>query len=120
MTTPTVSSSRLSAMPITPFGNSRSSDASAPSSPYTWAMPSPTSTTVPTERISTPASNWSIADLMMLVISSALIAIRFSDLSGLVAEAAAGDAPAQTLEPPADAAVEQHVADAALDAAEQL
>jgi len=33
MTAPTVSSSRLRAMPITPPGNSRSSDASAPSRP---------------------------------------------------------------------------------------
>jgi hypothetical protein len=41
-------------------------------------MPSPTSTTVPTERVSTPASNWSIADLMIAVISSDLVAIDYS------------------------------------------
>jgi hypothetical protein len=33
-------------------------------------MPSPTSTTVPTLRVSAVASNVSIADLMMLTISS--------------------------------------------------
>jgi hypothetical protein len=38
-------------------------------------MPSPTSTTVPTLRVSTPASNESIADLRMLVISSERMAM---------------------------------------------
>ena len=38
-------------------------------------MPSPTWTTVPTERDSMPASNWSMADLMMVVMSSERIAI---------------------------------------------
>ena len=39
-------------------------------------MPSPTSTTVPTLRVSTLASNLSMVDLMMLVISSDRMAIR--------------------------------------------
>jgi hypothetical protein len=41
-------------------------------------MPSPTSTTVPTLRVSVPWSNVSIADLMMLMISSERMAIGFS------------------------------------------
>ena len=39
------------------------------------AMPSPTSTTVPTERFSTPPSNWSMADLMISVMSSERMAM---------------------------------------------
>jgi hypothetical protein len=38
---------------------------------------------VPTERVSTPASNSSIADLMIVVISSALVAIRYSRVVAL-------------------------------------
>ena len=41
-------------------------------------MPSPTSTTVPTDRVSTPASNWSMADLMIVVMSSERMAICYS------------------------------------------
>ena len=62
-------------MPITPSGNSSSSDMRAASRPYTWAMPSPTSTTVPTLRVSVVSSNDSILLLMMLMISSDRMAI---------------------------------------------
>src|ERR1035437_9073878 len=75
MTAPTVSSSRFRAMPITPPGNSRSSDDRAPERPQIWAIPSPTSTTVPTLRDSAPASKLSIVFLMMLTISSERMAI---------------------------------------------
>jgi hypothetical protein len=75
ITAPTVSSSRLRAIPKTSPGNSSSSLARAASRPVDLAMPSPTSTTVPTLRVSTPASNWSIADFRMLVISSERMAI---------------------------------------------
>ena len=55
MTAPTLSSSRFSAIPMTPPSNSRSSFAPTPERPWTRAMPSPTSTTVPT---STIVSSW--------------------------------------------------------------
>src|SRR3954454_21173585 len=87
-------------------------------------MPSPTSTTVPTERVSAPVSNWSIADLMIVVMSSDLMAISYSVsvaircvLSGN--EGAGLEAAAETFEPPAHAAVDQQIAEADLHAAEQ-
>ena len=48
MTTPTLSSSRFSAMPRMPPGNSTISPAWTLSRPWTRAMPSPTDSTVPT------------------------------------------------------------------------
>src|SRR5690242_10464334 len=72
-------------------------------------MPSPTSTTVPTLRVSVPASNPSIADLMMLVISSERMAIGWDLLEGAGAR---DELVPQSLETASDAAVDQSVADA--------
>ena len=52
-TAPTLSSSRLSAMPNTPRGNSSISPAMARSTPCTRAMPSPIEITLPTSATST-------------------------------------------------------------------
>ena len=67
-------------MPMIPLPKSSSSCASAPDSPYTWAMPSPTSTMVPTPETSAPASNPLISLRMIDVISSDLIAIGVCSL----------------------------------------
>src|SRR3954470_22120047 len=77
-------------------------------------MPSPTSTTVPTLRVSTPESNESIADLMMLVISSERMAMC-SDLL----EGARNELVPQSLEAASDASVDQAVADPHDQAAQQ-
>src|SRR6187399_1194095 len=91
-------------------------------------MPSPTSTTVPTLRVSTPASNWSIADFRMLVISSERMAIGwFSRLwrprpsgwaGGRSLDGSRGEAPPQPLEAASDAPVDESIADPDDDAAE--
>ena len=78
-------------------------------------MPSPTSTTVPTLRVSTPESNESIADLMMLVISSE----RMAMLVSVLLEGARDELVPQSLEATPDASVDQAVADAHDEAAEQ-
>src|SRR4029078_10832345 len=77
-------------------------------------MPSPTSTTVPTLRVSTPESNESMADLMMLVISSDRVA-RGADLL----EGARDELGPEPLEAAADAPVDQAIADAHDEAAQQ-
>src|SRR6266550_4854416 len=77
-------------------------------------MPSPTSTTVPTLRVSTPASNASIDDLMMLVISSERMAMRWGLLQG-----ARGELVPQPLEAAPDAPVDESIADPDDDPAEQ-
>ena len=77
-------------------------------------MPSPTSTTVPTLRVSTPESNESMADLMMLVISSERMAMVRSLLEG-----ARDELVPQPLEATPDAPVDQAVADAHDEAAQQ-
>src|SRR6185369_10665956 len=77
-------------------------------------MPSPTSTTVPTLRVSTPESNESMADLMMLVISSDRMAMGADLLEG------ARDEPGpEPLQAAADAPVDQTIADAHDEAAQQ-
>src|SRR6185295_587528 len=80
-------------------------------------MPSPTSTTVPTLRASVPASNESIADLMMLVISSERMAIGWDLLEGALAR---DELVPQALEPAPDTAIDHPVADADDQAAEQV
>src|SRR5215218_1322305 len=77
-------------------------------------MPSPTSITVPTLRVSASASNVSIADLMMLTISSDLMAIGFSWWAwrARALPGARHEALAQPLEAAADAGVIEGVADA--------
>src|SRR6478609_1402394 len=77
-------------------------------------MPSPTSTTVPTLRVSIAASNESIEDLMMLVISSERMAMGQGLLQG-----ARGELVPQPLEAAPDAPVDQSVADAHHEPADQ-
>src|SRR5436853_6113466 len=80
-------------------------------------MPSPTSTTVPTLRVSVAASNESIDDLMMLVISSERMAMRRSP--GRRLDRARGELVAKSFEAAADAAIDQAIADADHQPAEQ-
>src|SRR6476659_6808655 len=80
-------------------------------------MPSPTSTTVPTLRVSVPASNPSIADLMMLVISSERMAIGW-DL--LESAGARHELVPQAFEAASNAAIDQSVADTDDEAAEEV
>src|SRR5918994_3362861 len=77
-------------------------------------MPSPTSTTVPTLRVSTAESNESMADLMMLVISSERMAMG-SDLL----EGAREELVPEPLEATTDAAIDQAIADAYDETAQQ-
>src|SRR5687768_12957712 len=81
-------------------------------------MPSPTSTTVPTERISTPASNSSIADLMIVVISSERVAISYSRVLFTVS-GARRKAISESFETAAHTAVDEQVADPHLDSAQE-
>src|SRR6478752_5162565 len=75
-TTPTLSDSRFSARPVTPWGSSSISSERQFSRPWTRAMPSATERTVPTSVSSAePASRPSMRLLRMLVISSGLIFI---------------------------------------------
>src|SRR5204863_10084517 len=87
------------------------------------AFPSPTSTTVPTVRVSAWASNVSIADLMMLTISSLRMGIGSPGLVGSVGSVglgrsrtaradAAEELGPETLEAASNARVHERVADA--------
>src|SRR5262245_1384965 len=72
-TAPTLSSSRFSAIPNTPCGNSSISPAIAFSTPCTRAMPSPIEMMLPTSATSTSTAKLPICSRMILEISSALI-----------------------------------------------
>src|SRR6478672_1956931 len=74
-TAPTLSSSRFSAIPKTPCGNSSISPAIVFSMPCTRAMPSPTVTIVPTSATSTSTAKLPIWSRMILEISSAFMSI---------------------------------------------
>src|SRR4051794_3212644 len=76
MITPTDDSSRLSAIPLTPFSNATISPFMTPERPKTRAMPSPTSSTRPTSERVTSVWNCSISFWMTEVISSALNFMR--------------------------------------------
>ena len=76
-TRPTLSSSKLSAIPNTPLGNSTNSELMTFSSPLTRATPSPIAITSPTSLTSTDKSNFSICCRSNLVIASVLISIMF-------------------------------------------
>src|SRR5512142_1382924 len=76
MMTPTDSSSRLRAMPFTPFSKATISLVITPDRPWIRAMPSPTSSTRPTSVRVTSAWNCSISRWMTEVISSALNFMR--------------------------------------------
>src|SRR5829696_1264259 len=67
---PTLSSSRLNARPVTPCSSSSISSATAFSSPWMRAMPSPTWRTFPTSARSVSTSNFSIRSFRIEVISS--------------------------------------------------
>ena len=77
-TAPTLSSSRLSARPVTSCGSSSISSAITLSRPWTRAIPSATESTVPTsERSALPVSRPSIRCRRIEEISSGLISIGF-------------------------------------------
>src|SRR3990167_3570874 len=83
MTTPTLSRSRLRAMPFTPaFGNSTISPAWTLSSPNTRAMPSPTDSTWPTSETSASSPKLAICDLRMAEISAARMSMGLRSLQG--------------------------------------
>src|SRR3990172_2513140 len=115
--TPTFSSSRLRARPMTPLGNSTSSLAITLERPWMRAMPSPASTTVPTLVAVTSAPNFSICSLRMDVISSGRTAISTtpSRLAGRARELAL-----QRYQLAPRAAVDQPVPDAGDQAAQDL
>ena len=73
--TPTLSISRLRAIPLMPPGNSTISPACTWSRPYTRAIPSPTLSTVPTSATSALVSKLAIWSLITDDISAALISI---------------------------------------------
>src|SRR6478736_4192021 len=87
--TPTLSSSRLKAIPTTLCSKSSRSSETQFSSPWTRAMPSPTCSTVPTSDRSVSTSYCSIRDLRIEVISSGRSFTFAPSLPGgeLVAEA---------------------------------
>src|SRR5213596_1332156 len=106
-TAPTLSSSRFSAMPKTPCGNSSISPAMAFSTPCTRAMPSPIEMMLPTSATSTSTAKLPICSRMILDISSALMSISL----------ALHESFSELLELPRDAAVVDHAADARDEAA---
>src|SRR5215218_6499315 len=121
----TVSPSRFSARPRTPCGNSSISNDMQFSRPWMRAMPSPTERTVPTSVSSAdPSSSPSMRLLRMEVISSGLICMGCLSVSlggSLRASGGAlGDLLSQALEAVADGRVEDLVADAQDDTAEDL
>src|SRR5215211_7819773 len=114
ITVPTLSDSRLSARPVTSWGNSSISKDWAFSSPWTREMPSATESTVPTSVSSAwPSSRPSMRLFRMLVISSGLICISQSS-GGL------GHVLSQVVEAIADGGVKDGVADAEHEAADDV
>src|SRR3954453_14820373 len=127
-TTPTLSDSRLSARPVTSCGSSSFSNDMQLSRPWTRAMPSATDRTVPTSvRSASPSSSPSMRLLRMLVISSGLICMEIlfrppvlasSDLRTTLGRAR--DLLSKVLEAVADGGVEDGIADADDDAAQDV
>ncbi len=76
MTTPTLSVSRLRAMPFEPSSNSTISPAWTWSRPYTRATPSPTESTCPTSATSASVPKLAISFFRMAEISAARISIK--------------------------------------------
>src|SRR5215831_9900999 len=113
---PTSSSSRLNARPTTSCSNSSISDATAFSSPYTRAMPSPISSTVPTSERSVWTSYCSIRDFRIWVISSG----RSFTLSPCLASSGCRKVSAKSLEPTTNARVHAHRPGLEDDSADQL
>src|SRR5829696_7741458 len=126
-TTPTLSDSRLRARPVTSCGSSSISNDIAFSRPWMRAMPSATDRTVPTSvRSAWPASRPSMRLLRMDVISSGLICMVWLSvapgrrLGGRGGSGRADDLLAQGVEAVADGRVEDLVADADDDPAEDV
>src|SRR3954451_24315004 len=122
-TTPTLSDSSFRARPVTSCGSSSISNDIAFSRPWTRAMPSPTDRTVPTSVSSAePASSPSIRLLRMEVISSGLIFMEVVSAPSCSRHqsGAASDVLSQVVEAVADRGVEDRVADAQDDAAEDV
>src|SRR4051812_3323772 len=119
-TAPTLSDSRFSARPVTPWGSSRRSNAMQFSRPWIRAMPSPIDSTVPTSVSSAwPESRPSMRLLRMEVISSGLICMVMSWFSWCCSGGARHLA-AKLFEAVADGGVEDRVADAQDDASEHV
>src|SRR6478752_1918248 len=118
-TAPTLSDSRFSARPVTSWGNSSSSSDMQFSSPCRRAMPSLTERTVPTSVSSaSPSSSPSMRLLRMEVISSGLICMFWKSLGRW--SLGPGHLAAQAFESVLDARVEDAVAHAEDDAAEDV
>jgi hypothetical protein len=83
ITTPTLSLSRLRAMPFTPLVNSTISPAWTWSRPWMRAMPSPTESTEPTSETWASVPKLAIWSLMTLEISAARISMTSLALHGL-------------------------------------
>src|SRR6059058_1955896 len=111
--TPTLSSSRLNAMPTTPWSSSSSSSATQFSRPWTRAMPSPTWRTAPTSARSVSTSNFSILSRRIDVISSGRSFICLS--APCVRQVLA-----KSFEPAAHARVEPHRSGLEDDASDQV
>src|SRR5499427_4829064 len=115
---PTLSSSRFSTRPTTPpWPKSSSSPAIAASRPYTRAMPSPASSTVPVSVTATFLSKPSISLRMIWLISSARICMGFLPFCSL---SLVEEPRAQVFELGADAAVQHQITDARDDASDQV
>src|SRR5262245_8542948 len=110
MAAPMESSSRLSTCPCTPPSNSSISAAMALERPWMRAMPSPTSSTVPTSETSSWLRYSSICLRMTEAISSDLIFIAAAPHHGV----------AEALQPAAQRAVVDRVPDAEHEPAQQL
>src|SRR5450759_386015 len=82
-------------------------------------MPSPTSTTVPTLRVSAVASKLSMLPLMMLMISSDRMAIRCS-VRVRGSASSSDEAVAEARKPSSHAGIDESVADADGQAPDQL
>src|SRR3954447_17339037 len=116
-TTPTLSSSRFSASPVTSWGRSSISSDMQLSSPWTRAMPSATERTVPTSARSAPSvSRPSMRSRRMLAISSGLISTFFS----FALSSRACDFLSQSLQLVAHARVQDHVANLQHDPPEDV
>ena len=107
ITMPTLSLSRLSAMPRMPPGNSTISPIWTLSSPWTRAMPSPTERTWPTSETSASWPKFLICSFRMAEISAARISISrplswrcFIDWSFVFSEASIRRLPIFTVSPP--------------------
>src|SRR5919106_781864 len=124
--TPTLSSSRLNAMPTTPCSNSSRSSAMQLSSPCTRAIPSPIWRTLPTSERSVWTSYCSIRDLRIEVISSGRsftcrsLLWRCGDWDAKLGCLAAHELVTEGLEPALHARVDAHRAGLEDDAADQV